>query len=307
MNISCSTCLESITLKCDVSATSCGHLFHTKCIKDWVYTDKWKNKTRHKVIQRSCPQCRSTCNYLTKLYFTEDVENLSKVDTKPKEVMDLESEKEKLEQKVDELENTIIDITKTESKIVAVEKKSNELKKENEKLKKQVNDLESEREKLEQKVDELETIIIDTARAYESKVVALEKKSNELKKENAKLRKSKTKLEKRVEEFEAKNKEYEEAIKQNDHLTELFQIQENWRDIMLGSYDNLIIYVKTAVDTLECILFKKCDGKEDELTKMEKKQIEIIHNLKKKFNETADNMEIKLKAFKDGGYDEKKL
>ena len=62
MNIACTICLEPITLKCDVSTTSCGHLFHTNCIKDWLNTDKWVNVT--KGTKKSCPQCRSSCGHL---------------------------------------------------------------------------------------------------------------------------------------------------------------------------------------------------------------------------------------------------
>ena len=108
MNIVCSTCLEPITLKCNASTTPCGHLFHTKCIEEWLHTDKWANVT--KGIQKSCPQCRSNCDFLVKLYFTQDVEVESKIDfleTKSenlqKEVTNLQNDKIKLEENLEEL------------------------------------------------------------------------------------------------------------------------------------------------------------------------------------------------------------
>ena len=108
MNIACAICLEPITLKCNVSATSCGHLFHTNCIHEWLSTDKWANIT--KGISKSCPQCRNKCDYLTKLYFNEDIEVESKIDKLEEksgklvsEVAKLQDEKKMLEEKVDEL------------------------------------------------------------------------------------------------------------------------------------------------------------------------------------------------------------
>ena len=63
MNITCSICLESFTSKCNVSTTTCGHVFHTDCIEEWL-----KNG------QNNCSQCRKTChqNQLIQLYFSEN-------------------------------------------------------------------------------------------------------------------------------------------------------------------------------------------------------------------------------------------
>ena len=47
MNIACSTCLESFTSISDISTTSCGHVFHTNCIKKWMENGS-----------NQCPQCR---------------------------------------------------------------------------------------------------------------------------------------------------------------------------------------------------------------------------------------------------------
>ena len=56
MDIDCPTCLNSFTLECDISATKCGHVFHTNCIEKWLETGK-----------KSCPQCRKNCTVI-KLY-----------------------------------------------------------------------------------------------------------------------------------------------------------------------------------------------------------------------------------------------
>ena len=96
MNVACSTCLDLITLKCDVCITPCGHLFHTKCIKEWLNTDKWANIA--KGIQKSCPQCRGYCETLIKVYFNEDMEAESKLDK-------LEAKSELLKSEVTKLQN----------------------------------------------------------------------------------------------------------------------------------------------------------------------------------------------------------
>lgn len=43
----CSICFDDIDLKDDCTQTMCGHLFHTKCLKDW-------NK-----MNQNCPNCRT--------------------------------------------------------------------------------------------------------------------------------------------------------------------------------------------------------------------------------------------------------
>jgi len=54
--------LESFTSKCDVSTTTCGHVFHTNCIEKWLING-----------QNNCPQCRKNCpqNQTIKLYFSQ--------------------------------------------------------------------------------------------------------------------------------------------------------------------------------------------------------------------------------------------
>ena len=64
MNLACgSTCMEPMTLNCDISATQCGHVFHTNCITKWIETGK-----------KTCPQCRKNCTMsnIIKLYVSAD-------------------------------------------------------------------------------------------------------------------------------------------------------------------------------------------------------------------------------------------
>ena len=58
MDIACPTCLNPFTLECDISATQCGHVFHTNCIRKWRQTGK-----------KTCPQCRENCTTI-KLFFS---------------------------------------------------------------------------------------------------------------------------------------------------------------------------------------------------------------------------------------------
>ena len=58
MDIASSTCLNPFTLECDISATHCGHVFHTNCIRKWRQMGK-----------KTCPQCRENCITI-KLFFS---------------------------------------------------------------------------------------------------------------------------------------------------------------------------------------------------------------------------------------------
>ena len=58
MDIACPTCLNPFTLECDISATHCGHVFHTNCIRKWRQMGK-----------KTCPQCRENCITI-KLFFS---------------------------------------------------------------------------------------------------------------------------------------------------------------------------------------------------------------------------------------------
>ena len=68
MDIACPTCLNPFLLNCDISATLCGHVFHTNCIEKWL---QMGNKT--------CPQCREFCSISFKLYLSA-TENVKKRD-----------------------------------------------------------------------------------------------------------------------------------------------------------------------------------------------------------------------------------
>lgn len=49
MNLTCSICAETIGSSDDLNVTSCGHMFHVGCLKQWL--DRAK----------TCPQCRAVC------------------------------------------------------------------------------------------------------------------------------------------------------------------------------------------------------------------------------------------------------
>ena len=68
MDIACPTCLNPFLLNCKISATLCGHVFHTNCIETWL---QMGNKT--------CPQCREFCSISFKLYLSA-TENVKKRD-----------------------------------------------------------------------------------------------------------------------------------------------------------------------------------------------------------------------------------
>ena len=60
MSVTCSICHEDINF-CDeeVSVLNCGHLFHQKCLKQWLNTNS------------TCPECRikvAANNFVKKLY-----------------------------------------------------------------------------------------------------------------------------------------------------------------------------------------------------------------------------------------------
>ena len=63
MNVACSTCLDSLTLESGISATPCGHVFHTDCITKWIESG-----------QNNCSQCRSGCQKknIVKLFFSQN-------------------------------------------------------------------------------------------------------------------------------------------------------------------------------------------------------------------------------------------
>ena len=60
MSVTCSICHEDINFSCEeISVLNCGHLFHQKCLKQWLNTSS------------TCPECRISVaanNFVQKLY-----------------------------------------------------------------------------------------------------------------------------------------------------------------------------------------------------------------------------------------------
>ncbi|KAI1699301.1 ring finger domain-containing protein [Ditylenchus destructor] len=77
-NWTCTICLEDLQQEPTCSPSTCGHVLHSKCMKDWV-----KKNPR-------CPVCnaRVSTRGMRELYFSEDVGD------------SLKTEKEALERKV---------------------------------------------------------------------------------------------------------------------------------------------------------------------------------------------------------------
>ena len=94
--------INPFTLECDISATKCGHVFHTNCIEKWLKTGK-----------KTCPQCRKNC-IVIKLYLNWSAnENgkkrnaiQAKLDHATSEVKRLKSELSEMEKK-DEINNSM--------------------------------------------------------------------------------------------------------------------------------------------------------------------------------------------------------
>ena len=62
MNFACSTCLESLSPKNDISTTPCGHVFHTSCIEKLFFNYNFE-----------CSKCGKAYSqkHIIKLYFSE--------------------------------------------------------------------------------------------------------------------------------------------------------------------------------------------------------------------------------------------
>ena len=62
MNFACSTCLESLSPKNDISTTPCGHIFHTSCIEKLFFDYNFE-----------CSKCGKAYSqkHIIKLYFSE--------------------------------------------------------------------------------------------------------------------------------------------------------------------------------------------------------------------------------------------
>ena len=84
MDIACPTCLTPFLLNSDISATPCGHVFHTNCIKKWLQMGR-----------KTCPQCREHCSISIKLYLSA-TENVKKRDAIQADLDLAESEAKRL-------------------------------------------------------------------------------------------------------------------------------------------------------------------------------------------------------------------
>ena len=127
MNAACSTCLGSFTSISDISATPCGHVFHTDCIEKWLQNGS-----------KSCSQCRKDFQRreITKLFFsTSQSENDL--------ILELEEASSKAEKRSLKFQKQNSELRKENSDI---HKENSELREENLKLSRHLRDLRSNSE-----------------------------------------------------------------------------------------------------------------------------------------------------------------
>ena len=100
----------------DISATPCGHVFHTKCIEEWLQSG-----------QKKCLQCRKACrrNEIIKLYFSE-------ADPENNLIAELMEENLKLQTEANESKSENMrlqtDANKSQSEILKLQTEANEAK-----------------------------------------------------------------------------------------------------------------------------------------------------------------------------------
>ena len=90
MDICCSICMGPFTSKSDVSATMCGHIFHTDCLNEWL---------QQKEIDY-CPQCRKKCERIHKIFFSARSENTKLLEETVQRNNDLEKQRQTMEEAI---------------------------------------------------------------------------------------------------------------------------------------------------------------------------------------------------------------
>ena len=104
MNVACSTCLDSLTLESGISATPCGHVFHTDCIAKWIESG-----------QNNCSQCRSGCQKknIVKLFFSQNELGLQQNEV----IDDISEENQKLLKQANEAKSRELEASRKVGKI----------------------------------------------------------------------------------------------------------------------------------------------------------------------------------------------
>ena len=112
MNVACSTCLDSLTLESGISATPCGHVFHTDCITKWIESG-----------QNNCSQCRAECQKknIVKLFFSQNELGLQQNEV----IDDISEENQKLLKQANEAKSCELEASR---KVEKIQKEKFELK-----------------------------------------------------------------------------------------------------------------------------------------------------------------------------------
>ena len=107
MNVACSTCLDSLTLESGISATPCGHVFHTDCITKWIESG-----------QNNCSHCRADCQKknFVKLFFSQNELGLQQNEV----IDDISEENQKLLQQANEAKSRELEASRKFEKIEKV-------------------------------------------------------------------------------------------------------------------------------------------------------------------------------------------
>ena len=151
MNVACSTCLDSLTLESGISATPCGHVFHTDCLAKWIESG-----------QNICSHCRAEFQKknIVKLFFSQNELGLQQNEI----IDDISEENQKLLQQANEAKSRELEasqkVEKIQTEMKALIKTQNEviddISEENQKLLKQANGAKFRDLEASQKVEKIQ-------------------------------------------------------------------------------------------------------------------------------------------------------
>ena len=234
MNSACSTCFESFTSISEISATPCGHVFHTSCIEKWL-----KNG------QKPCPQCREKCRIgqVIKLYFSEaeseetifqelweanrklqkEKLKLQKENSKISEVkLEFQNENSKLEEEKLEIQN---ENSKLEEEKLEIQNENSQLKEENLRMQRQIRDLKSNSSKIERNLriesEKANKFELEVNRLKTEKLISFEN-DNEIQ-----LRRENLRLQSQIKDLKSNSSKIERNLKIESEKANKFELEVN--------------------------------------------------------------------------------
>ena len=159
MNVACSTCLDSLTLESGISATPCGHVFHTDCITKWIESG-----------QNNCSHCRAEFQKknIVKLFFSQNEVGLQQNEI----IDDISEENQELLKQANEAKSRELEASRKVEKIQtekfelkALLKTQNEviddISEENQKLLERANEAKCRELEASRKVEKIQTEIFE--------------------------------------------------------------------------------------------------------------------------------------------------